>query len=299
MKYLVLGGSSFYGSSFLNLLKEKGEKAEDYSRPQFDINRDSLKTGPDDVVVNFIAEAAHVADSWNRPLDFLQTNVMGTCRLIEELCHQKLKLFLHVSTPEVHGSNASWIRERRDYLPTTPYAVSRATADMMLRVYYKAYRFPVIITRTANIYGRGQQDFRLIPKAFSTISKGEKFTVDGRGASIRSFIHVKDACEGLYLLTKKGVLGETYHISTDQTHKVREVVSKICTILKKDYAKVVQYKKDRIGKDHSYLLNSDKIRALGWREYINLDEGLREYYESDPAVAERRRSFSVETRKAL
>src|SRR5205814_8646088 len=121
------------------------------------------------------------------------------------------------STPEVYGNNTSWVSENREFSPSTPYAVSRASSDMLLKAYFKTYKFPMIITRTSNIYGPGQQDFRLIPKAFRMFSLGERFPIHGTGNSHRSFIHVKDACEALYKLTSRGTLGETYHISTQKT----------------------------------------------------------------------------------
>lgn len=293
MRYLVLGASSFYGSNFLKFLQEKGEDAKGLSRPEFDLRKD-FHVPNADIIVNFIAESL-VAESWEDPERWLQTNVICTNRLFEEIRKKEITLYIHISTPESYGSSTHWIKERRDYLPATPYAVSRASADMMLQAYWKAYGLPMIITRTANIYGKGQQDFRLIPKAFSLLASGMPFPVHGTGRSQRSFIHVRDACRALYVLSKDGKAGEHYHISTQKQHSILEVVRMICKILGKGE---VEFQLDRLGKDHAYLLNSDKIRALGWYDQIELYEGLRDYADHG-GYLERSRTFPVETREAL
>ena len=274
MRYLVLGASSFYGSNFVRLLEERGESVECLSRPDFDITK-SVKIPTADVIFNFIAESL-VAESWENPEKWLHTNVICTNRLFEEARKQKdLQLFVHVSTPEVFGSSSFWLKEKNTVKPSTPYAVSRCAAEQLLTAYWKAYKFPAIITRTANIYGKGQQDFRLIPKAFRTLSTGEKFQIHGKGNSTRSFIHVKDACEALYILSKKAAWGEAYHISTQKVHKITEVVKIICDMLGKDFKKSVEFVPERLGKDHAYLLNSEKMRSLNWSDKITLEEGLK------------------------
>ena len=289
MRYLVLGASSFYGSNFKKLLEDKGEEVIGLSRPDFDIGKDFLIPNGD-IVVNFIAEGL-VNESWEDPERWLQTNIVYMNRLFEALLKKKIGLYIHIGTPEVYGNNSNWINERRDYTPTTPYAVSRASADMLLHAYWKAYKFPMIITRTSNIYGPGQQDFRLIPKAFSLLNEGAKFPIHGTGKSQRSFIHVKDACEALYLISTKGKLGDTYHISTQKTHSILEVVRMICKLMGKGE---VEFKSDRIGKDHAYLLNSDKLRKLGWYDKIELWEGLKDYANRGNYL-EGSRKFLVQT----
>ena len=289
MRYLVLGSSSFYGSNFVKFLKERGESVQGLARPQFDLGKDfSLPSS--DVIVNFIAENTP-AESWEDPERWLQTNIIYQNRLFEEIRKKEISLYVHISTPEVYGSNAHWLKERKDYLPLTPSAVSRACSDMLLQTYWRAYRFPMIITRTTNVYGPGQQETRLIPKAFRLLSQGEKFTVFGTGRSQRSFIHVRDACRGLYILSKDGKPGEHYHISTQKQYSILEVVRMICKILGKGE---VEFKLDKVGKEHAYLLNSDKMRALGWHDQIELNEGLREY-ASQNGYLEDQRKFKVET----
>ena len=275
VKYLVLGANSFYGSNFVKLLREKGEEVV-ASTERFPVVN-NLRWP--DCVVNFAAKSL-VVESWDNPGIWLQTNVMDTCAIIETARLQDCKCFIHISTPEVYGSSTNWVGEKTAFRPSTPYAVSRACADMMLKAYWMAYKFPMMITRTANIYGPGQQSFRLIPKAFRTLRAGEKFSIHGKGSSLRSFIAVQDACAALYLLSKRGDFGETYHISTEKTHSIKEVVEMICKLLKKDFKESVEFKPDRLGKDHAYLLQTEKIRLLGWEDTIVLEKGLQDYADS-------------------
>ena len=281
MKYLVLGANSFYGSSFVKLLKEKKEDVECLSKPEFNIDhpvtfRQWRRSLSGVTVVNFISRSA-VAESWDDPCGWLQTNVVNTTALIEAMFASNCALFLHVSTPEVYGSNTSWVAEKTPFRPSTPYAVSRAAADMMLNCLWRGRLAPIIITRTANIYGRGQQNHRLIPKAFKIIASGGRFPIHGNGNSVRSFIHVSDAAAALWLLSKRGDFGQTYHISTTKTHKITDVIAKIARILRRDLEDCVERTPDRLGKDHAYLLDSNKIRTLGWSDKITLDQGLKDY----------------------
>ena len=271
-RFLILGANSFYGSNFAKLVEERGDVALRWSRPEFDIARKGAcwyfdRQDYADYIVNFVSQSL-VAESWADPVEWMHVNGGMTTNLFENLRHLRIKKFVHVSTPEVYGSTPYWVEEDAPYNPTTPYAVSRAAGDMMLKVYFKAYGFPMLITRTANIYGPGQQPYRLIPKAIQYKKEGMALSLHGGGWSKRSFIHIKDACEATYLLCKEGLIGETYHISTTEAHWIREVVS----MLGCEYEEV----EDRLGKDAAYLLNSDKLRRMGWSATISLEEGLRE-----------------------
>lgn len=270
-KFVILGSNSFYGRNFAEFVVGRGHHVYRLSKPAFNILHDRARTwlswNPDSYVVNFISQSL-VAESWENPGLWLQTNAIATTMLFDAARECGVKKFIHVSTPEVYGSTPHWVEEDYPYNPTTPYAVSRAAGDMMLKAYFKAYGFPMLITRTSNIYGPGQQDYRVIPKALQYKREGKKLQLHGGGWSKRSFIHIKDACEATYLLCKEGLIGETYHISTQDAHWIREVVSMIGC----EYEEV----EDRLGKDAAYLLNSDKLRRLGWRETINLEQGLCE-----------------------
>ena len=281
-RFLILGASSFYGSNFAKLVEEKGDVAiRMWHRPKdghagWDIDDyvyGELGSAPQvyargaDYVVNFISRSL-VAESWEHPDAWAQTNVVGMTRLFDDLRQERFKKFIHVSTPEVYGSLHLWREESWLFNPSTPYAASRAAGDLMLKAYHKSRGFPMLITRTANIYGSGQQPYKLIPKAIACKASGDKFPLHGFGTSLRSYIHVKDACEATYLLAKNGDVGETYHISTDEAHTVLDVLNMLD----------VRWEPapERLGKDGAYLLDSTKIRKLGWQDKISLEEGLRE-----------------------
>ena len=269
MKYLVLGASSFYGSNFVQLLKEKGEEVTGLSRPKWKLGDKIPKA---DVVVNF-ASRSLVAESWKDPQGWLMTNAVKTTKLLEQIRGMKC-LFIHVSTPEVYGHTPNAVNEGHPFNPTTPYAVSRAAADMMISAYTKAYGMDTIITRTANIYGVGQPDYRFIPHAFKTLRAGGELGLDGGGFTTRGFIHVKDACEATYLLVKRGKRGETYHIAPTRVLTIATMAKMIMERVGKG---TIVAKPERLGKDLAYILHSNKMRRLGWKDNITLEEGLAEY----------------------
>lgn len=270
-KFLILGASSFYGKNFAELVRQRGDEAVCQSRPEFDIEDPACypqAAERADYIVNFISRSL-VAESWDKPGDWMFTNVEATTGLIQWLVrHGQFRKFVHVSTPEVYGSNDWWVEEDQPFNPTTPYAVSRAAGDMMLKAYQRALGFPMVITRTANIYGPGQPEHRIIPQAIAYKRAGKVLQLHGDGHSVRSFIHVKDACAATYLVAKSGVIGETYHISCRPAQTIKQVVQKIgCKY---------QPAPERLGKDYAYLLESEKVRALGWEDRIPFEEGLKQ-----------------------
>jgi dTDP-glucose 4,6-dehydratase len=271
--YLILGASSFYGSNFCNLLRERGEDVAELSRPGWLLG-DEIPWA--DCVVNF-ASASLVAESWRDPVEWVSVNAVQTTKLLEGVRALKIPRFVHVSTPEVYGNTPSIVREGSAFNPSTPYAVSRAAADMMMMAYHRAYSFPAIITRTANIYGAGQPEHRFIPHAFATLRRGEKLALDGGGNTLRGWMHVRDACEATYLLCKSGKIGETYHIAPRGVLTTKAIAQMICSQLGLLHHEVLEDRPDRLGKDIAYIMDSSKIRALGWSEKITLTEGLGEY----------------------
>lgn len=258
--FLVIGATSFYGSNFIKLLEEKGHP----------VSKMSLRSwSPDEInadyVVNFAA-ANIVAESWEKPTQYMLVNVVALTELLEVLRKKKIRKYVHVSTPEVYGSVDAWTDEEQRFNPSTPYAVSRAASDMLILAYCRAYQFAGVITRTANIYGPGQPENRIVTRALKCKKEGKPLMLDGGGNSVRCFIHVRDACEATYLVAKEGKAGETYHISGWVPLSIRHLVERIgcqwmpCT--------------DRLGKDYAYKLDSTKLRKLGWMDKINLTEGL-------------------------
>lgn len=302
-KVLVIGSNSFSGSSFIAYLLGEGAEVIGVSRSaeaphvflpyrwtgkdavfrfhRVDLNHDLdalsgiLAREKPAHVVNFAAQSM-VAESWQNPDHWMMTNVVSAVRLHERLRHLDfLEKYVHVTTPEVYGSTDGFIREGTPFNPSTPYAVSRAAGDMSLRTYFEAYGFPVVFTRAANVYGPGQQLYRIIPRTILFILTGRKLELHGGGVSRRSFIHMNDVSDATWRIALNAPAGATYHISTNEIVTVRELVERICTKLEAPFSKVVEVVGERLGKDAAYLLDSRKLREdLGWRDRVSLDEGL-------------------------
>ena len=230
-----------------------------------------------EIVVNFAAQSM-VAESWISPEDWYDVNVSALAKLVQNLVNNKncnLKKFIQFTTPEVYGSTEGLIKENWNLNPTTPYAISRAASDFHLRALASTFDFPVIFTRAANVYGPHQKLYRVIPKLIVKAIKEETFELHGGGTSLRSFIHAEDVSNALMKITDQGIIGETYHISTEEFVSIADLVGLILTKLGKDFSKCVKIVDDRPGKDSAYLLDSAKIRSeLRWKDEISLSEGI-------------------------
>lgn len=303
-KALIIGSNSFSGASFVShLLRDGAEvvgisrsteppaallpyKWHDHARFRFyplDLNRD-LDAILDVVhdfrpayVVNFAAQSM-VAESWQHPGDWFRTNVVANVELHDRLRRcDFLKKYVHVSTPEVYGSCQGSVREDAPCNPSTPYAVSRAACDMSLMSFFRAYRFPVVFTRAANVYGPGQQLYRIIPRAILFIRLGRKLPLHGGGASVRSFIHIRDVADGTWRVARDGRPGEIYHLSTPRLISIRVLVERICQRMGVAFPDHVDVVGERLGKDAAYILDSTKAReTLGWRDTVDLEAGIDE-----------------------
>jgi len=301
---LVLGSNSFSGASFVDFALSKGVQVIGASRSgepipaflpykwhdhanfdfrQLDLNQDlpaivSLLHEVKPVyVVNFAAQSM-VGESWKNPGDWFMTNAVSTIKFHDELrkC-DFLKRYVHISTPEVYGSCSGFVKENFSLNPSTPYAVSRAAADMSLRTFHITYNFPVVSTRAANVYGPGQQLYRIIPRTILFILLGRKLQLHGGGVSTRSFIHIRDVCDATWRIMQNGHNGDIYHISTNDVISIREIVDRICAKLGVHFEDHVEVVGERMGKDSAYHLDSTKVRAeLGWYDRISLDQGLDE-----------------------
>lgn len=304
-KFLVIGSNSFSGASFIQYLLDQGSDVIGVSRSpqshpaflpyswipakrhfnffQHDLNSDldkliaTVKHERPQYIVNFAAQSM-VGESWKNPDHWMMTNVVSTIRLHEQLRRcDFLEKYVHVTTPEVYGSTKGWINEDAPFNPSTPYAVSRAASDMSLKTFFNAYQFPVVFTRAANVYGPGQQLYRIIPRAILFIRLGKKIPLHGGGYSERSFIHIRDVSDATLRITREGKLGETYHISTNQLISIRQLVELICQRMQVRFEDVVQEVGERLGKDASYQLDSSKIRSqLAWSDQIKLEQGIDE-----------------------
>jgi len=303
-KIIVIGSNSFSGAQFVDYALGQGLEAVAISRspePQsvflpykkrratpvrffrFDLNCDlpmimeTIEDFHPDYVVNFAAQSM-VAESWQNPEHWFQTNVVATIRLHDQLrkC-DFLKKYVHVSTPEVYGTCEGVVKEDTNYSPSTPYAVSRAAADMSLMSFQKAYDFPVAFTRAANVYGPGQQLYRIIPRTILFFLIGRKLQLHGGGASVRSFIHIRDVADGTLRVARQAPPGQIYHLSTSRNISVRALVEMIAKQLNIDFDGNVEVVGERLGKDAAYLLDSAKARGtLGWQDRISLEQGIEE-----------------------
>lgn len=305
--YLILGSNSFSGSSFVNYLLDKNKtvmglsrskelnkiflsyssnkKKKNFKFVKLDINKNPnyflkiIKKYNFKYIVNFIAQGM-VAESWSNPSHWYKTNVTSQIEIIEMIRkHSDLKKYIHFSTPEVYGSTSNWKKETNNFLPSTPYAISRSATDLHLIAINKNFNFPCIITRAANVYGKHQQLYRVIPRSAIFPLLNKKITVDGNGNSSRSFIHIHDVCEALNLIINKGSVGSTYHISTNNLISIRQLINKVIIKLSLKPHQFMKFSKERIGKDKYYKLSSKKLRALGWRDKIKLKEGIDETVE--------------------
>jgi dTDP-glucose 4,6-dehydratase len=252
-----------------------------FSRVDLNANLEKLKVLLDgfkpNIIVNFAAQGM-VAESWLNPLDWFQTNVIAQIALVEFLrTRDYFDRFIQFTTPEVYGSTADWISESTPFNPSTPYATSRATFDFHLKNLHDTFDFPVIFTRAANVYGAGQQIYRIIPRAMLSCILNERFPLHGRGTSERAFIHIDDVSDAICKIISNGAVGETYHISTDQSLTVMQLVESIGQYYGKAIDEFVDIVDERLGKDHQYKLSAKKLNTqLNWSAQIGLSNGLKD-----------------------
>jgi len=303
-KIAVIGSNSFSGSHFVDYAIEKELDVIGISRSlepspvflpykkranstfrfyQMDLNHNLseimkiIQNFQPGCVVNFAAQSM-VGESWQNPEHWYQTNVVANIKFHDRLRQcEFLKKYVHISTPEVYGSCEGLVQENTNYNPSTPYAVSRAAADMSLKSFYDAYDFPVVFTRAANVYGPGQQLYRIIPRAILYFMLGKKLQLHGGGHSVRSFIHIRDVADGTLRVARNGVPGEIYHLSTTRSISIRSLVQMTAEQMELSFEDNVEDVGERMGKDAAYLLDSTKAReALGWKDQINLEQGIEE-----------------------
>ena len=302
---LVLASNSFSGSSFVDHLLTAGYKVIGVSRSveispvfslykdnknfknftfkQVDLNSDInsiaeiVSKHQVEFIFNFAAQSM-VAQSWDSPEDWYQTNVVSLSLLGNSLIKEKsIKKFVHFTTPEVYGSTSGWLKESFNFVPSTPYAISRAAGDWHLKALFENYGFPVIFTRAANVYGPGQQLYRIIPKTILSALTGKKLSLHGGGKSIRSFIHINDVSTALTAIMNTGEIGQSYHISTNEMISIFDLVQELASLLGVEVDDLIEQGPERAGKDFAYQLSSEKIRnELGWCDQVTLGKGLED-----------------------
>ncbi len=245
-------------------------------------------------VVNFAAES-HVDRSIHGPLDFIQTNVVGTFNLLEAVRAYWTELpeslkhsfrFLHVSTDEVYGSLSpadSAFLETNRYEPNSPYSASKASSDHLVRAWHHTYGLPVLTTNCSNNYGPYHFPEKLIPLVILNALADKRLPIYGDGQQIRDWLYVKDHCSAIRRVLEAGKLGETYNVGGWNEKSNLEVVNTICSILdglrpKTDgvsYASQITYIKDRPGHDRRYAIDATKLeRELGWRPAETFETGI-------------------------
>lgn len=303
MRILVTGGAGFIGSNFvrriidgtfagfskvtvldkltyagtLTNLAELPEGSFNFVKGDIcdaDLVRKLVKDH--DLVVNFAAES-HVDRSIDGAKEFVVTNVLGTMTLLDAVRESGVKTYLQVSTDEVYGSIAtgSW-PETDPLLPNSPYAASKASADLICRSYFRTHGLDIRITRCSNNYGRNQYPEKVIPLFVTNLIDDEKVPVYGSGQNVRDWLHVDDHCQGIFLALTKGKAGEIYNIGGGTELTNMELTEKILHLMGKNESSI-KYVEDRKGHDLRYSVDITKIsNELGYKPKVNLESGLKE-----------------------
>ena len=244
-------------------------------------------------VVNFAAES-HVDRSIERADDFVETNVVGTYRLLEA-CRQYCAglsdemrrefRFVQISTDEVYGSiDAGVFTEESPFAPNSPYSASKAAADHFVRAYYKTHGLPVLVARSSNNYGPWQLPEKLVPRMILAAAAGEELPVYGDGLQVRDWIFVEDNCRGVRAVLDTGLPGRVYNIGAGSRRTNLEVVAAVCNELDRlrpdaecvPHRSLIRFVADRAGHDRRYALDAGRtVAELGWRPATSFDVGLK------------------------
>jgi len=306
MKYkdivIVTGGAGFIGSNYLNKyvprMKERlfvnvdkltyaGKlsnlsvaKAPNYAFEKVDICdmkalRKVFKKYHPTAVMHFAAES-HVDLSIKDPDIFIRTNVLGTHNLLLLAREFKVRRFHQVSTDEVYGaleSRAGSFSEDSPLQPRNPYSASKAAADLLVRSYSETFGLKTVITRSCNNYGPNQDTSKIIPSFLTKLFAGRPVPLYDRGQHIREWIYVEDCVDALHLAFTKGKSGETYNIGSGQELTNLELTQLLLALTKRD-SSFIRSVPNRLGHDFRYSLDSRKMRRLGWKPKVSLQEGL-------------------------
>jgi dTDP-glucose 4,6-dehydratase len=303
-KILVTGGAGFIGSAFVRLLLKSqpsrrelsiividkltyaadlarlNDVKDKYKLYKVDICNKSkinaiFKKEKPIIVVNFAAET-HVDRSIKDAAAFIDTNVKGTQILLDASRKYKIGRFIHISTDEVYGEiKKDEFSEDSPLQANSPYAASKAAADLLIKAYIRTYKFPAIIIRPCNNYGPWQYPEKFIPLSILKILRNDKIPVYGRGVNVREWLYVEDCARGILKIVNKGSIGEIYNIGSNQDKHNIEIAHTLLKILKVNKG-MIQFVKDRPGHDLRYKLNSRKVfQETTWRPKVKLEEGLR------------------------
>ena len=313
MKLLVTGGAGFIGSNFIRnwLKRHPSDRICNLDKLTYAGNLKNLEglgaahelacqdicaAGVEDLmdgvdaVFHFAAES-HVDRSIDTSAIFVETNVLGTQRLLEAARKKRVPLFVHISTDEVYGAlgSSGEFTEETPLRPTSPYAASKAGGDLLARSYFQTYGLPVIITRACNNYGPYQHPEKLIPLMTANALEGIPLPVYGRGQQVREWLHVEDHCRALEAVAQRGCPGEVYNIGSGERRSNLDVVETILRLLDKP-ATLIRYVADRPAHDFRYALDASKARrTLQWTPQMNFATGLEQtvlWYRENQAWVE-------------
>lgn len=326
MRLLVTGGAGFIGSNFIRhfLRAHPGSSVTNLDNLTYAGNLENLteiESDPNyrflradvadagsieqalsdqvDAVIHFAAET-HVDRSIADASAFVRTNVLGTFTLLDVARRKGVGRMVYVSTDEVYGSMepGQWATEGSMLEPNSPYAASKASADLVARSYWQTYHFPVITTRCSNNYGPYQFPEKLIPLMVANAMDGKRLPVYGDGLNERDWIHVEDHCRAIDRVLESGRPGEIYNIGFGEPVTNLEIVHSLLHLLGRS-DDLIEFVKDRPGHDRRYALDTTKIRReLGWQPAISVEAGLRstvDWYASHSAWMQRVRGGEYES----
>ena len=303
MKIFVTGGAGFIGSNFIRhvLAMRKNFSIVNYDKLTYAGNLANLTAVAEnqnyrmvrgdvcdapaveeamrgcDAVVHFAAES-HVDRSIYEPAPVVQTNVTGTFVLLQVARKLSIARFVHISTDEVYGDLPPDIfaTEQSALRPSSPYAASKAAADLLVASYVRTYAFPALITRSSNNYGPCQFPEKFLPLMISNALEGQSLPIYGNGKQQRDWLHVKDNCRGILAVLEHGSVGEVYNIGGLQIEENLTMARKLLTMMMLPET-LLSHVSDRPGHDRRYALDCSKMEhELGWKPIIPLDRGLRE-----------------------
>lgn len=223
-----------------------------------------------------LAAYTHVDMSFGNSIEFTQNNVLGTHILLEISRNFKVEKFIHMSTDEVYGSKENISTENTILDPTNPYAASKASAEHIVMSYYHSFKFPVVIVRGNNVYGPKQYPEKVIPKFIYHILDGQKCPIQGSGEQTRNFIYVDDMISALEIIFIKGEIGQIYNIGSDDECSINEIAKKILSSKHFTSTSGTIATKDRNFNDQRYRITSDKMKKLGWKKTVSLDDGINQ-----------------------
>jgi dTDP-glucose 4,6-dehydratase len=319
MTVFVTGGAGFIGSELVRQLIRAGERVVTIDKLTYAGNSENLREISDDPLHNFVradicdtatlgtlfrgerpravyhlAAESHVDRSIDKPMAFIETNIVGTAYLLEASLgywqglspsERESFRFLQVSTDEVYGElGASGLfSEASPYRPNSPYSASKAAADHLARAWHRTFGLPVVVSNCSNNYGPYQHPEKLLPLMTLNALEGRPLPVYGKGEHIRDWLHVADHAKALRLIVARGTVGETYLVGARNEWRNIDLVEALCAELDRQnpagapHARLVSFVVDRPGHDARYAIDTAKIEeTLGWRPSIGFEQGLAE-----------------------